>query len=249
MGWWATYTFFSVSIIQVNERERIRQEELEFLHQRTLAIESRKQIERMKMEEQAWNRQQELLLEAEAERRRRMQEEEGRLNSQRRKLDALRQDQLVQELKAFEASKRNFVDQQQKVRLVELQRIDDKITSKKLLRSQETSEAISDAVTRTTKLGIRDTMAENHRIAQDAQTDRTAADGGTSDAAPEDPSFGVSSKASSGYDSLSRVELLTGAMNRDRVNERRAYEQEQVDLMDTVRKLRQRVVHPVVTKL
>jgi len=235
--------------MQVNERERIRQEELEFLHQRTLAIESRKQIERMKMEEQAWNRQQELLLEAEAERRRRLQEEEGRLNSQRRKLDALRQDQLVQELKAFEASKRNFVDQQQKVRLVELQRIDDKISQKKLLRSQETSESINDAVTRTTQLGIRDTMAENQRITQAAQTDRfgTEVDSGASDAAPEDPSFGVS-KASSGYDSLSRVELLTGALNRDRLNERRAYEQEQIDLMDNVRKLRQKVVHPV-TKL
>lgn len=56
---------------QVQERERIRQEELDFLRQRTLAIETARQTEQLRLEERAWNRQQQLLLDAEEERRQR----------------------------------------------------------------------------------------------------------------------------------------------------------------------------------
>lgn len=55
----------------MQERERIRQEELDFLRERALAVESQKQIERLKTDERAWHRQQELLLDAERKRRER----------------------------------------------------------------------------------------------------------------------------------------------------------------------------------
>ena len=54
---------------QVKERERIRQEELEYLRQRAVALESKRQTEHLRLEEHAWSRQQELLVDAEEERR------------------------------------------------------------------------------------------------------------------------------------------------------------------------------------
>eukprot|EP00037_Helgoeca_nana_P010974 m.97506 g.97506 ORF g.97506 m.97506 type:complete len:915 (+) comp20535_c0_seq3:232-2976(+) len=110
---------------QVQERERIRQEELDFLRERAAAVESRKQIDRLKQEEHAWTRQQELLLAAESERRGGIENEEKRLAEQRRRFEAMRRDQLVEELQAYEESRHTFAETEKSLRMAELSRVDD----------------------------------------------------------------------------------------------------------------------------
>ncbi|XP_048579144.1 TBC1 domain family member 31-like [Nematostella vectensis] len=68
---------------QVQERERIRQEELEYLRQRQLARELKAQGDQRKLEEEAFYRQQDLVMSAEEQRRKMIAEEERKLTDQR----------------------------------------------------------------------------------------------------------------------------------------------------------------------
>lgn len=110
---------------QVQERERIRQEELDFLRERAVAVESRKQIERLKQEEQAWARQQQLLLDAEKERQDGIRAEENRLEEKRRQLENIRRDQLVEEFRVYEQSRQHQTEKETRLRQAERTRLDD----------------------------------------------------------------------------------------------------------------------------
>ncbi|PFW96775.1 TBC1 domain family member 31, partial [Stylophora pistillata] len=70
----------------VQERERIRQEELEYLRQRQLAQEMKEVADQRKQEEEAFYRQQELMIDAENQRRRVIGQEEQKLSDQRSRL-------------------------------------------------------------------------------------------------------------------------------------------------------------------
>ncbi|XP_076826791.1 TBC1 domain family member 31 isoform X2 [Brachyhypopomus gauderio] len=129
---------------QCQERERIRQQEMEYLRERQALQELRAEAVRQQAEDQAWHTQQELLQEAEEQRRRLLREEESRLAQQRARLAAMRRELKVKEVVLLDTSRRRFLRHQQNQRRIELNRLDDEIQRKKTLRDQETSAAVQD---------------------------------------------------------------------------------------------------------
>ena len=75
----ATFFFW----LQAQERERIRRDELDYLHQRHATAELQRALDKRRNEEEAWYRQQELLTEAEQQRKGLIMEEEQKLVDQR----------------------------------------------------------------------------------------------------------------------------------------------------------------------
>ncbi|XP_078688352.1 TBC1 domain family member 31-like [Branchiostoma floridae x Branchiostoma belcheri] len=129
---------------QVKERERIREEELQYLQERQVTEELKRETERKRQQEEAWYRQQELLEEAEETRRRVIADEEQKLTAQRVRLAAMRRELRVKELQLLDAARRRFMEHQQRQKETELKRLDDEIERKVRLREQETHAAIDD---------------------------------------------------------------------------------------------------------
>ncbi|XP_008119885.2 TBC1 domain family member 31 [Anolis carolinensis] len=129
---------------QSQERERIRQDEIEYLRERQLVHEvEAKAIER-RVEDETWYRKQELLRKAEEQRRKILIQEEEKLAEQRRRLAAVKRELKVKELQLLEAARRRFLKYQQDQREMELKRLDDEITRKASMRDQETAATIRD---------------------------------------------------------------------------------------------------------
>ncbi|XP_057291272.1 TBC1 domain family member 31-like isoform X2 [Hydractinia symbiolongicarpus] len=129
----------------VEERERIREEELDYLRQKQAAIDIKKQRELTRREELAYYREQENVIKAEQQRRELISNEENKLAAQRKKLQSLRRDVALQELDVLDEVRRNFLHHQQQVKNVELQRLDDELNRKMLQRDEETKAALEDA--------------------------------------------------------------------------------------------------------
>lgn len=68
---------------QVKERDRLRREEMTYLHERQAAMQLRRQAEERKLQEETWFRQQTMLSEAEEQRKRALKIEEQKLVDQR----------------------------------------------------------------------------------------------------------------------------------------------------------------------
>ncbi|EDO35457.1 predicted protein [Nematostella vectensis] len=130
---------------QVQEKERIRQDELEYLRQRQLARELKAQGDQRKLEEEAFYRQQDLVMSAEEQRRKMIAEEERKLTDQRVRLQAMKREVHLRELQLLDAARRRHLHHQQVQREAELRRLDDEIERKALLREQETQAAVEDA--------------------------------------------------------------------------------------------------------
>ncbi|XP_059168876.1 TBC1 domain family member 31-like [Physella acuta] len=145
---------------QVQERERIRQEELEFMRQKFLTLDVEKETVQKQQEEQQWYRQQQLLLEAEEKRRRMIQEEEAKLAEQRKRLLALNREVKLKELALLEAGRRKFLQFQKEQREVELRRLDDELQRKALQRDQETDAAIQEAEVKQMELQLQKKLFE-----------------------------------------------------------------------------------------
>ncbi|XP_063183550.1 TBC1 domain family member 31 isoform X2 [Chroicocephalus ridibundus] len=129
---------------QTQERERIRQDEIEYLRERQLAHELEAKAQERKAEDEAWYRKQELLREAEEQRRKMLLEEEEKLAEQRQRLAAVKRELKVKELQFLDASRRRFLKYQQDQRQMELKRLDDEIARKATMREQETAAALQD---------------------------------------------------------------------------------------------------------
>ncbi|NXG46157.1 TBC31 protein, partial [Psilopogon haemacephalus] len=127
---------------QTQERERIRQEEIEYLRERQIAHELEAKAQERKAEDEAWYRKQELLQEAEEQRRKMLLEEEDKLAEQRQRLAAARRELKIKELQFLEASRRRFLKYQQDQRQMELKRLDDEIARK--AEEQETAATLQD---------------------------------------------------------------------------------------------------------
>ncbi|XP_074433859.1 TBC1 domain family member 31 isoform X2 [Larus michahellis] len=129
---------------QTQERERIRQDEIEYLRERQLVHELEAKAQERKAEDEAWYRKQELLREAEEQRRKMLLEEEEKLAEQRQRLAAVKRELKVKELQFLDASRRRFLKYQQDQRQIELKRLDDEIARKATMREQETAAALQD---------------------------------------------------------------------------------------------------------
>ncbi|CAG5135897.1 unnamed protein product [Candidula unifasciata] len=135
----------SIVDYQVQERERIRQEELEFLRQRNIALDVEKMTLERHGKEDQWYRQNNVLIEAEDRRKRMIQEEEAKLAEQRQRLLALNREVKMKELALLEASRLKCLQYQKEQREMELRRLDDQLQKTALQLDQETDAAIENA--------------------------------------------------------------------------------------------------------
>ena len=132
IGQYPVFNKFPAYIVdyEIQERERIRDEEVRFLEQRALAVESRNQAESLRLAEDVWHQQQELLQLAESDRRKRILQEDQKLEDQRKRVDALKREQNIIEMQAFEKSRKTFVDRQTGLRQMEMDRLEDEAKRK-----------------------------------------------------------------------------------------------------------------------
>ncbi|NXG89331.1 TBC31 protein, partial [Stercorarius parasiticus] len=147
---------------QTQERERIRQDEIEYLRERQLAHELEAKAQEWKAEDEAWYRKQELLREAEEQRRKMLLEEEEKLAEQRQRLAAVKRELKVKELQFLDASRRRFLKYQQDQRQMELKRLDDEIARK--AEEQETAAALQDVEVQRMELESQRQVFEQHLI-------------------------------------------------------------------------------------
>ncbi|KAK3790424.1 hypothetical protein RRG08_015894 [Elysia crispata] len=145
---------------QVQERERIRQEEIDYLRQKRVTLDVQKETIQKQQEEEQWYRQQQLLLEAEEKRRRMIQEEEAKLAEQRKRVLAMNREVKMKELTLLEAGRRKFLSFQKEQREVELKRLDDELQRKALQRDQETEVAIQEAEIKNMELQLQKKLFE-----------------------------------------------------------------------------------------
>ncbi|KAL4616977.1 TBC1 domain family member 31 [Arapaima gigas] len=134
------------------ERNRIRQEEAEYLRERQELQELQAKAVQRRAEDEAWHAQQELLQEAEEQQRKVLQEEEARLTQQRVRLAAMKRELRVKELQLMDAARRRFLQHQQQQKKAELRRLDDEIQRKMFLRQQETEATVQEIEVRQMEL-------------------------------------------------------------------------------------------------
>ncbi|XP_064194663.1 TBC1 domain family member 31 [Anguilla rostrata] len=129
---------------QSRERERIRQQEMEYLRERQMVQEMQAETVRRQAADQAWHAQQELLQQAEEQRQGILLEEENKLAEQRARLAAMKRELKLKELNLIDAARRRFLKHQHDQKRVELRRLDDEIRRKMTLRDQETAITMQD---------------------------------------------------------------------------------------------------------
>ncbi|XP_018122050.1 TBC1 domain family member 31 isoform X1 [Xenopus laevis] len=137
---------------QGQERERIRQEEMEYLRERQLTQEVEAEAVKRRLEDAAWYQQQELLKGAEEQRRKLLMDEEQKLLHQRQRLATVKRELRLKELQLLDAARRRFLRYQQDQRKMELRRLDDEIERKVSLREQETATIVKDVEIRQMEL-------------------------------------------------------------------------------------------------
>ncbi|KAG8441648.1 hypothetical protein GDO86_010725 [Hymenochirus boettgeri] len=137
---------------QGQERERIRQEEIEYLRERQLTQEVEVQAVKRRLEDEAWYQQQALLRGAEEQRRKLLIEEEQKLLNQRQRLATVKRELKLKELQLLDAARRRFLKHQQDQRKMELKRLDDEIERKISLRERETATVLKDVEIRQMEL-------------------------------------------------------------------------------------------------
>ncbi|NWW87229.1 TBC31 protein, partial [Rhynochetos jubatus] len=147
---------------QTQERERIRQDEIEYLRERQLAHELEAKAQEQRAEDEAWYRKQELLQEAEEQRRKMLLEEEEKLADQRKRLAAVKRELKVKELQFLDASRRRLLKYQQDQRQMELKRLDDEIARK--AEEQETAATVQDVELQRLELESQRQLFEQHLI-------------------------------------------------------------------------------------
>ncbi|CAL8097687.1 unnamed protein product [Calicophoron daubneyi] len=111
----------------IRERERIREEEKEYLRQRATVEDMERRAKLLASEEQNWYRQQELLLDAEGRRRSMLAQEEAKLREQRRRLSALLREVKLHEITLAEESRSRFRQLDLRRRKAELDKMEEQL--------------------------------------------------------------------------------------------------------------------------
>ncbi|XP_074842810.1 TBC1 domain family member 31 isoform X2 [Carettochelys insculpta] len=154
---------------QTQERERIRQDEIEYLRERQLVHEIEAKALQRKVDDEAWYRKQELLCEAEEQRRKILMQEEEKLAVQRQRLVAVKRELKVKELQLLDAARRRFLRYQQDQRQMELKRLDDEIARKVSMRERETAATLQDVEVRQMELESQRQLFEQ-QLVKDQET-------------------------------------------------------------------------------
>lgn len=155
---------------QTQERERIRNDELDYLRERQTVENMQAEVDQQRVEDENWNQKQELLRKAEETRRETLLQEEEKMIRQRQRLAAVKRELKVKEMNLQEAARRRFLKLQQDQREMELRRLDDEIERKNLTRNQEAvaKEMREDADAYRRKVNLEEHMF--HRLIETDQT-------------------------------------------------------------------------------
>ncbi|XP_076814472.1 TBC1 domain family member 31-like [Clavelina lepadiformis] len=154
---------------QAQERERIRKDELEYLREKHVAQELAEQMQDRKLHEEAWYRRKEILEESEDQRRKLLVDEERKLVEQRKKLAAMKRELKVRELQLLDKARMRFVDHQQTMKQIEVNRLEEELRRKALLRDEEAAAAVEN-------VEIKGLELEAHRAALEQQMARDHAE-------------------------------------------------------------------------
>ncbi|KAH8863876.1 TBC1 domain family member 31 [Schistosoma japonicum] len=112
----------------IQERERIREEEKEYLRQKATVEDMQRRAQLMANEEHNWYRQQQLLLDAEDHRRTLLAEEENKLREQRKRLSELIREVKLQELNLAEESRCHYRQLDIRRRQCELNKLEQELS-------------------------------------------------------------------------------------------------------------------------
>ncbi|KAM7075431.1 TBC1 domain family member 31 isoform 1-T1 [Molossus nigricans] len=129
---------------QTQERERIRNDELDYLRERQTVENMQAEVDQQRVEDEAWYQKQELLRKAEETRREMLLQEEEKMIQQRQRLAAVKRELRVREMHLQDAARRRFLKLQQDQREMELRRLDDEIERKIHMRDQEIATTAKD---------------------------------------------------------------------------------------------------------
>ncbi|XP_004743560.1 TBC1 domain family member 31 isoform X2 [Mustela putorius furo] len=129
---------------QTQERERIRNDELDYLRERQMVEDMQAEVDQQRAEDEAWYQKQELLRKAEETRRELLLQEEEKMIQQRQRLASVKRELKVKEMHLQDATRRRFLKMQQDQREMELRRLDDEIERKVHMRDQEIATTAKD---------------------------------------------------------------------------------------------------------
>ncbi|KAF6323778.1 TBC1 domain family member 31 [Rhinolophus ferrumequinum] len=154
---------------QTQERERIRNDELDYLRERQTVENMQAEVDQQRVEDEAWYQKQELLRKAEETRREMLLQEEEKMIQQRQKLAAVKRELKVKEMHLQEAARRRFLKLQQDQREMELRRLEDEIERKIHMRDQEIATTVKDLEMRHLELESQKRLYEKN-LTRDQET-------------------------------------------------------------------------------
>ncbi|XP_076411868.1 TBC1 domain family member 31 isoform X3 [Peromyscus maniculatus bairdii] len=165
---------------QTQERERIRNDELDFLRERQTVENMQAEVDEQRAEDEAWYQKQELLRRAEETRREMLLQEEEKMAQQRHRLAAVKRELKMKEICLQDAARRRLLKLQQDQREVELRRLEDEIERKIQMRDQEITATAKDLEMRQLELESQKRLYEQDltrsqdTIAKEIQKDAAA---------------------------------------------------------------------------
>uniref|UniRef100_H0WVA6 TBC1 domain family member 31 n=1 Tax=Otolemur garnettii TaxID=30611 RepID=H0WVA6_OTOGA len=129
---------------QTLERERIRNDELDYLRERQQVEDMQAEVNQQQAEDEAWYQKQELLRKAEETRREMLLREEEKMVQQRQRLAAVKRELKIKEINLQDSARKRLLKLQQDQREMELRRLDDEIGRKIYMRDQEIATTAKD---------------------------------------------------------------------------------------------------------
>uniref|UniRef100_A0A2K5W3U9 TBC1 domain family member 31 n=1 Tax=Macaca fascicularis TaxID=9541 RepID=A0A2K5W3U9_MACFA len=160
---------------QTQERERIRNDELDYLRERQTVEDMQAEVDQQRVEDEAWYQKQELLRKAEETRREMLLQEEEKIIQQRQRLAAVKRELQVKEMHLQDAARRRFLKLQQDQQEMELRRLDDEIGRKNLTENQAAvaKEMRADADAHRRKVDLEEHMFHKLIEAGETQSQKT----------------------------------------------------------------------------
>ncbi|XP_061027324.1 TBC1 domain family member 31 isoform X5 [Eubalaena glacialis] len=129
---------------QTQERERIRNDELDPLRERQVVEDMQAEVDQQRVEDEGWYQKQELLRKAEETRREMLLQEEEKMTQQRQKLAAVKRELKVKEVHLQDAARRHLLQPQRDEREMELRRLEGEIERQVHMRDREIAATAKD---------------------------------------------------------------------------------------------------------
>ncbi|XP_037129903.1 TBC1 domain family member 31 [Syngnathus acus] len=161
---------------QNREREKMRQQELEYLQERQEIMLQRTDLVRRQAEEDTYYVQQELLQKAEEQRKIILAQAEEKLVQQRKNLAAMKRDLKAKELQLLDANRNRLFKHQQDLQLSQLHRLDEEILRKMALHEEETSAAFQALDLRQMELEVERKQLQQQLCKEQLRIERQVAD-------------------------------------------------------------------------